>query len=191
MCADRVVQKGQIWLARQAHEPPGTHCTGGQRQLQPRDRSPTVARSVANPPVRRASHAIRRRRYCGPAVLAPSRPITTVIADDHAVVRDGLRSVLERTGGEFAVVAEAADLPATLDAVRTHRPHLLILDVTLPVGSSLGLIPDLLAEHPQLAITVLTMHEDPGYARAALAAGAQSFVLKQAEPDEQIGRAHV
>jgi two-component system response regulator NreC len=107
-----------------------------------------------------------------------------VIADDHAIVRDGLRSVLERTGGEFEVVAEAADLPATLDAVRTHRPRLLILDVTLPVGSSLGLIPDLLAEHPQLAITVLTMHEDPGYARAALTAGAQSFVLKQAEPDE-------
>ena len=73
-----------------------------------------------------------------------------MIADDHAVVRDGLRSVLERTGGEFEVVAEAADLPATLHAVRSHRPRLLILDVTLPAGSSLGVLPDLLAEHPQL-----------------------------------------
>lgn len=123
-------------------------------------------------------------RYCGSAVLAPPGPITTVIADDHAVVRGGLRSVLERTRGEFQVVAEAADLPATVDAVRTHQPRLLILDVTWPVGSSLGLLPDLLAEHPHLAVTVLTMHDDPGYARAALAAGAQSFVLKQAEPDE-------
>jgi two-component system response regulator NreC len=117
-------------------------------------------------------------------VSPPTRPITTVIADDHAVVRDGLRTVLERTGGEFEVVAEAADLQAAVEAVRTHHPRLLILDVTMPGGPSLGAVPDLLAEQPNLAITVLTMHEDPGYARAALQAGAQSFVLKQAEPDE-------
>jgi two-component system response regulator NreC len=111
-------------------------------------------------------------------------PITTVIADDHAIVRDGLRTVLERTGGEFEVVAEAADLEAAVEAVRAHRPRLLILDVTMPGGPSLGVVPELLAEQPDLAITVLTMHEDPGYARAALQAGAHSFVLKQAEPDE-------
>jgi two-component system response regulator NreC len=111
-------------------------------------------------------------------------PITTVIADDHAVVRDGLRTVLERAGGEFKVVAEAADLVATLQAVRAHRPRLLILDVTMPGGSSLGMLPELRTDHPDLAITVLTMHEDPGYARAAFQAGAHSFVLKQAEPDE-------
>ena len=114
----------------------------------------------------------------------PTRPITTVIADDHAVVRDGLRTVLERTEGEFEVVAEAADLPAAVAAVREHRPHLLILDVTMPGGPSLGAVPELLSEQPDLTITVLTMHEDPGYARAALQAGAHSFVLKQAEPDE-------
>jgi two-component system response regulator NreC len=111
-------------------------------------------------------------------------PITTVIADDHAIVRDGLRTVLERTEGEFEVVAEAADLPAAVAAVRQHRPRLLILDVTMPGGPSLGAVPELLAEQPDLTITVLTMHEDPGYARAALQAGAHSFVLKQAEPDE-------
>jgi two-component system response regulator NreC len=117
-------------------------------------------------------------------VSPPTRPITTVIADDHAVVRDGLRTVLERTEGEFEVVAEAADLPAAVAAVREHRPHLLILDVTMPGGPSLGAVPELLSEQPDLTITVLTMHEDPGYARAALQAGAHSFVLKQAEPDE-------
>jgi two-component system response regulator NreC len=117
-------------------------------------------------------------------VSPPTRPITTVIADDHAIVRDGLRTVLERTGGEFEVVAEAADLEAAVEAVRAHRPRLLILDVTMPGGPSLGVVPELLAEQPDLAITVLTMHEDPGYARAALQAGAHSFVLKQAEPDE-------
>jgi two-component system, NarL family, response regulator NreC len=117
-------------------------------------------------------------------VPLPPRPITTVIADDHAVVRDGLRTVLERTGGEFEVVAEAADLPAAVAAVRAHRPRLLIVDVTMPGGPSLGAVSQLLAEQPDLAITVLTMHEDPGYARAAIQAGAHSFVLKQAEPDE-------
>ena len=99
-------------------------------------------------------------------------------------MRDGLRTVLERTGGEFEVVAEAADVPSAVAAVRTHRPSLLILDVTMPGGPSLGAVPELLEEQPDLAITVLTMHEDPGYARAALQAGAHSFVLKQAEPDE-------
>ncbi len=111
-------------------------------------------------------------------------PITTVIADDHAIVRDGLRTVLQRQDAEFEVVAEASDLQETLDAVRTHRPQLLILDVTMPGGSSLTILPELLAEHPDLGVTVLTMHEDPGYARAAVRAGAHSFVLKQAEPDE-------
>ncbi len=111
-------------------------------------------------------------------------PITTVIADDHAIVRDGLRALLERSGGEFEVLAEAANLEATLAAVRAHRPRLLIVDVTMPEGSSIGSIPELLAEHPDLVITVLTMHEDPGYARAALQAGAHSFVLKLAEPEE-------
>lgn len=111
-------------------------------------------------------------------------PITTVIADDHSVVRHGLRTLLDRMGGEFDVVAEAADLGAVFEAVRTHRPRLLILDITMPGGSSVGIVPEVLAEQPDLAITVLTMHQDPGYARAALRAGAHSFVLKQAEPDE-------
>lgn len=111
-------------------------------------------------------------------------PITTVIADDHAVVRDGLRTVLERTNGEFEVVAEASDIDATRAAVRTHRPQLLIVDVTMPGGSSIAHLSELRGEHPTLAVAVLTMHEDPGYARAALEAGAHSFVLKQAEPEE-------
>ena len=110
--------------------------------------------------------------------------ITTVIADDHAVVRDGLRTVLQRSGGEFEVVAEAADVPATFAAIRAHRPRLLIVDVTMPGGSSLSRLSELRAEYPELAVVVLTMHEDPGYARAALEAGAHSFVLKQADPDE-------
>jgi two-component system, NarL family, response regulator NreC len=117
-------------------------------------------------------------------VTLPAEAITTVIADDHAVVRDGLRTVLERSGGEFEVVAEAADVATTFAAVRAHRPRLLIVDVTMPGGSSLSELSELRAEYPELGVVVLTMHEDPGYARAALEAGAHSFVLKQADPDE-------
>jgi two-component system, NarL family, response regulator NreC len=119
-----------------------------------------------------------------PPVSASPEPITTVIADDHAVVRNGLRNVLERAGGEFAVVAEAHDVPTALTAVRTHRPHLLIIDVSMPGGSSISSLPELRQQYPDLSIVVLTMHEDPGYARAALQSGAHSFVLKQAEPEE-------
>jgi two-component system response regulator NreC len=117
-------------------------------------------------------------------VSASEGPITTVIADDHAIVRVGLRTVLERSDGEFRVVAEAADLASTLATVRAHRPGLLVLDLTMPGGFVLDILPELLEEQPELSISVLTMHEDPGYARAALNAGARSFVLKRAEPDE-------
>lgn len=119
-----------------------------------------------------------------PPVSASPEPITTVIADDHAVVRNGLRNVLERAGSEFDVVAEAHDVPSALTAVRTHRPQLLIIDVSMPGGSSISSLPELRQQYPDLSIVVLTMHEDPGYARAALQSGAHSFVLKQAEPEE-------
>jgi two-component system response regulator NreC len=111
-------------------------------------------------------------------------PIRTVLADDHAVVRNGLRGVLERTDGEFEVLAEASDVPSMVAAVREQRPRLLIMDVSMPGGSSIGQLATLKEEQPELAIVVLTMHEDPGYARAALEAGAHGFVLKQAQPEE-------
>src|SRR5271169_3372865 len=59
-----------------------------------------------------------------------TRPIDVIIADDHAVVRDGTRAVLQREGGEFRVVAEAADIPSMIRDVREHKPDLLTLDLT-------------------------------------------------------------
>ncbi len=111
-------------------------------------------------------------------------PITVIIADDHAVVRDGIRTVLEREAGEFDVVAEAADVPTTIREVREHRPDLLTLDLTMPGGSSLAALPSCFVAHPTLAVAILTMREDPEYARQALRAGARSYVLKEAEPAE-------
>jgi two-component system, NarL family, response regulator NreC len=112
------------------------------------------------------------------------RPVTVIIADDHTVVRDGVRAVLEREQGEFEVIAEAADIPTMVRLVREHKPDLLTLDLTMPGGSSLGALPSCFISHPTLAVAILTMREDPEYARQALRAGARSYVLKEAEPAE-------
>jgi two-component system, NarL family, response regulator NreC len=112
------------------------------------------------------------------------RPIEVIIADDHAVVRDGIRTVLERAPNEFSVVAEVGDVPTMIREVREHKPDLLTLDLTMPGGSSLAALPSCFIAHPKLAVAVLTMREDPGYARQALRAGARSYVLKEAEPAE-------
>jgi two-component system response regulator NreC len=113
-----------------------------------------------------------------------NRPIEVIIADDHAVVRDGIRTVLEREAGEFLVVGEAADIPSVIREVREHKPDLLTLDLTMPGGSSLAALPSCFMAHPTLAVAILTMREDPEYARQALRAGARSYVLKEAEPAE-------
>jgi two-component system response regulator NreC len=113
-----------------------------------------------------------------------TRPIEVIIADDHTVVRDGIRAVLQREAGEFRVVAEAADIPTMIREVREHKPDLLTLDLTMPGGSSLAALPQCFIAHPSLAVAILTMREDPEYARQALRAGARSYVLKEAEPAE-------
>ena len=118
------------------------------------------------------------------ATPGADRPIRVVIADDHSVVRDGIRTVLERENGEFRVVGEAADVPSTINAVREYKPDLLTLDLTMPGGSSLGALPACFMAQPELAVAILTMREDPEYARQALRAGARSYVLKEAEPAE-------
>jgi two-component system response regulator NreC len=112
------------------------------------------------------------------------RPIDVIIADDHAIVRDGIRTVLERQKGEFRVVAEVADVPIMIREVGELKPDLLTLDLTMPGGSSLAALPSCFIAHPTLAVAILTMREDPEYARQALRAGARSYVLKEAEPEE-------
>jgi two-component system, NarL family, response regulator NreC len=106
--------------------------------------------------------------------------IRVVIADDHAVVRRGLRQVLESEGG-FEVVAEAADIDGARRYVRGHRPDVLVLDLNLSGGLSLGGIPTLREECPDTQIVVLTMQNEPAYARQAL-----GYVLKEAAEAELV-----
>jgi two-component system, NarL family, response regulator NreC len=111
-------------------------------------------------------------------------PVSVVISDDHALVREGLRKVLEREGDEFSVVAEVADVPDMIREVRAHKPDLLTLDLTMPGGSSLAALPSCFIAHPTLTVAAFTMREDPDYARQAVRAGVRAYVLKEAEPGE-------
>jgi len=115
----------------------------------------------------------------------PARPITIVIADDHSVVRRGLRQLLDDEAG-FEVVAEAADVESARRYVRGHRPEVLVMDLNMPGGPSLDAIPEIRRESPDTAIVVLTMQDEPAYARRALGAGALGYVLKEAADEELI-----
>jgi two-component system response regulator NreC len=112
--------------------------------------------------------------------------ITIVLADDHAVVRAGLRMVLEREGG-FEVVSEAGDAESAVRTVLGHKPAVLILDLNMPGDlTSLDAIPQMTEASPGTRIVVLTMQEDPQFARRALRAGASAYVLKEAADDELV-----
>ena len=108
---------------------------------------------------------------------------TVVIADDHTVVRQGLRLLIDNEDG-LQVIAEAGSVPDAERLTRAHRPTVLVLDLNMPGGSSLEAIPRL---REQTAVVVLTMQDDPAFARQALQAGALGFVLKEAADEELLG----
>jgi len=111
--------------------------------------------------------------------------ITIVLADDHSVVRTGLRMLLEAEP-DMQVVAEAGDVDAARRYVLGHKPSVLVLDLNMPGGSSLEAIPTVAEISPDTAVVVLTMQEDPAFARAALQAGARGYVLKHAAGAELV-----
>jgi len=104
---------------------------------------------------------------------------TVVIADDHEVVRSGLRTLLGKEA-DLEVTAETRDVRSTLAHVRAKQPDVLVLDLNMADGPSLPAIPELLEASPRTAIVVLTMQSDPAFAREALRAGARGYVLKEA-----------
>ena len=117
--------------------------------------------------------------------MAEEQTLSVVLADDHAVVRSGLRMLLEAED-DLEVVAEAGDVDATRRTVLGYKPGVLVLDLNMPGGSSLEAIPALLEASPGTSIVVLTMQEDPAFAREALRAGAKGYVLKQAAGTELV-----
>lgn len=111
--------------------------------------------------------------------------IRIVLADDHQVVRRGLQMLLDGEQ-DFEVVAEAGDVDSARRYVRGHHPTVLVADLNMPGGPILNAIPDLRRESPDTRIVVLTMQEDPGFAREALQAGALAYVLKEAAEGELV-----
>ncbi|MBV8432622.1 MAG: response regulator transcription factor [Solirubrobacterales bacterium] len=110
-------------------------------------------------------------------------PIKIVLADDHLMARRNLRLVIEREEG-MQVIAEADDLGVAMRHVAQHLPHVLVLDLRLPNGSSIATIRHLRERIPDTEIVVLTMDESPAFAHHALEAGACGFVVKDRADSE-------
>jgi len=108
--------------------------------------------------------------------------ISIVLADDHEVVRAGLRLLLQNEEG-IHVIGEAGDVPGALHLVQTRRPDVLVLDLNMPGSPSLSAIA---AVKDDCAVVVLTMQSDPVFAREALQAGARAYVLKEAAGAELV-----
>jgi two-component system response regulator NreC len=108
-----------------------------------------------------------------------------VIADDHAIVRGGLRLLLDKEP-DLHVVAEAGDIADALRYVRAHRPQVLVLDLNMPGEPSLPAIPRVADGSPDTRVVVLTMQNDPAFAREALQAGAAGYVLKESATNELV-----
>jgi two-component system response regulator NreC len=107
------------------------------------------------------------------------------LADDHQIIRVGLRSILQAEP-DIAVVGEATSAAEAVTTVSQARPDVAILDLNLPDGSGLSVVPQLLEASPDTRILVLTMHAEPHIIRSALAAGVHGFLNKAAEPDEVV-----
>ena len=111
--------------------------------------------------------------------------IRVIIADDHTVVRNGLRHILERTS-DFEVVGEAARGTEVPQLVRELSPHVILLDLSMPGRNGLELIRQLRTDHPALRILVLTMHAEEQYVGRAFRAGAAGYLTKESAATELV-----
>jgi DNA-binding NarL/FixJ family response regulator len=111
--------------------------------------------------------------------------VRILLVDDHSMVRSGLRLLLEEEG-DFQVVGEAGDVDAALERSLALAPDVILLDLNMPGRPSLPAIPELLSAAPGGAVVVMTQHDDPEFARAALQGGAMGFVLKEAAQSELV-----
>jgi two-component system response regulator NreC len=105
--------------------------------------------------------------------------IRVLIVDDHAVVRSGLRHVLDAEEG-IEVVGEAGDAQHAVFETRAKKPDVVLMDVVMPGKSGIEAIPEVLKDAPEAKILVLSMQDDPRYVREAFAAGAAGYILKEA-----------
>jgi two-component system response regulator NreC len=103
-------------------------------------------------------------------------PIRIVLADDHSLVRQGLKSLLEREG--FQVVGEASDGQEVLQHVKSHQPDMAIMDISMPILNGLNAARELTHSFPKVKTILLTQHDEDQYVSEALQAGVKGYVLK-------------
>ncbi len=120
-----------------------------------------------------------------PGTEMAERPLTVVVADDHPVVRRGLRQLFDAEG-DIEVVAEAGDAETARRYVHGHHPDVLVIDLNMPGEPTLDVIPRIREQFPHTQIIVLTMQNEPAYARLAFSLGVLGYVLKEAADDELV-----
>jgi len=112
-------------------------------------------------------------------------PIRVILAEDHTIVRKGLRALLESAVG-IEVVAEAANGRIALDLVADMRPDVVVMDITMPLLNGLEATRQLKQQYPDLKIVILTMHSDEEYVFQSLRAGVDGYLIKQTAPNELV-----
>ncbi|MEP7335501.1 MAG: response regulator transcription factor [Actinomycetota bacterium] len=112
-------------------------------------------------------------------------PIRVILVDDHAVVRSGLRRVLE-SDADIEVVAEAGGVRDAVFEARALKPDVIVMDVVMPGASGIEGTPLVLREAPDAKVLILSMQDDPRYVREAFAMGASGYVLKEAADTEVV-----
>jgi two-component system, NarL family, response regulator NreC len=115
----------------------------------------------------------------------PQESITVVLADDHQIVRDGIRMVLEAEP-DIEVVAEAGTAEDAARFVLGHKPSVLVLDLNMPGRPSLEMLDEIRERSPDTAVIVLTMQSEPAFARRALSGGASGYVVKHSAARELV-----
>ena len=111
--------------------------------------------------------------------------ITVVLADDHEIVRDGIRMVIEAEG-DMEVIAEAGDAETARRRISGLKPSVLVLDLNMPGAPSLEVIPSMREASPGTEIVVLTMQDDPAFAREVFRRGGKGYVLKHSAGGELV-----
>jgi two-component system response regulator NreC len=111
--------------------------------------------------------------------------IRVVVVDDHAVVRSGIKLLLD-SHEDIEVVAEAGNAKDAIFRVREQTPDVILLDLVMPGEGGIEVLPKLLKEAPDAKVLVLSMEDDPSYVREAFAAGASGYVLKEAADEEVV-----
>ncbi len=111
--------------------------------------------------------------------------VRVLIVDDHAVLRAGLRMLIDAED-DLETVGEAGTVRNAIFEARAAKPDLVLMDVVMPGESGLEAVPKLLHEHPEVKVLVLSMQDDPRYVREAFAVGASGYVLKEAADAEVV-----